>query len=91
MSQKGPRRTRLRENFSLFPPLTFRFGGICDGTAIDARLRGIMASVRISSGDRTPAAELRAWVQDHLALEPARSAELLQRIDDVVARQRALV
>src|SRR4029079_7993646 len=41
--------------------------------------------------DRTPTSELREWVQDSLALDPGRTAELLQRIDDVVSRQRALV
>jgi len=50
-----------------------------------------MSTVHISPGDRTPTAELRAWIQERLSLEPARAAELLQRIDDLVAHQRALV
>jgi len=50
-----------------------------------------MASVKTSPGDHTPAAELRAWVQDSLDLDSARAAELLQRVDEVVARTRALV
>ena len=43
-----------------------------------------------NSNERTTA-ELREWVQDRLGLDPAREAELLQRIEDVVARQRQLV
>ena len=50
-----------------------------------------MARVDVSSSDRTPTAELRDWVQERLDLDPARCAELLQRIEDVVSRQRALV
>src|SRR5262245_55877814 len=50
-----------------------------------------MASVQTSSGERTPAADLRAWVQERLGLDATRAAELLQRVDDVVAHQRALV
>jgi diguanylate cyclase (GGDEF)-like protein len=50
-----------------------------------------MASVQVSSGDRTPTAELRDWIADSLRLAPGQAAELLQRIDDVVSRQRALV
>ena len=50
-----------------------------------------MAEVKISPSERTPTAELRAWVWESLHLDPARAAELLQRVDDVVARQRALV
>jgi diguanylate cyclase (GGDEF)-like protein len=44
-----------------------------------------------ASSDRTPTTELRDWVQQHLGLDTTRAAELLQRIDAVVARQRALV
>jgi diguanylate cyclase (GGDEF)-like protein len=44
-----------------------------------------------TSSDRTPTTELRDWVQQHLGLDTTRAAELLQRIDAVVARQRALV
>ena len=50
-----------------------------------------MASVRAPAGDRTPTAEFREWVRECLALDPASSAELLQRVDDVVSRQRALI
>ena len=50
-----------------------------------------MATIRTSPGDRTPAAELRDWVLERLDLDSARAAELLQRIDDVVSHQRALI
>src|SRR5438067_6957141 len=50
-----------------------------------------MARVQTSPGDRTPTAELREWVQEQLALEPVRLSELLQRVEEVVSRQRALV
>ena len=50
-----------------------------------------MASVQVSNGDRTPTAELRDWIAESLRLAPGQAAELLQRIDDVVSRQRALV
>ena len=36
-------------------------------------------------------AELRDWVNNDLSLEPATAAELLQRIEDVVSRQRQLI
>src|SRR6266446_1675166 len=49
-----------------------------------------MASVQTSPGDHTPTAELRQWMQE-LDLDPARAAELLQRVEEVVSRQRALV
>ncbi len=48
-----------------------------------------MSSVR-QSNERTTA-ELRDWVMDQLNLDPAHASELLQRIEDVVARQRQLV
>jgi len=35
--------------------------------------------------------ELREWVQEELNLEAARSAELIRRVDEVVARQRQLM
>ena len=35
--------------------------------------------------------ELRDWVNTDLSLEPARTAELLQRIEEVVSRQRQLI
>jgi len=50
-----------------------------------------MAVVKTSPGDRTPTAELRAWVREGLGLDQARASELLHRVDDLVARQRALV
>src|SRR3954463_10726483 len=50
-----------------------------------------MATVKTSPTDHTPKAELKAWVQDSLNLDPAHAAELLQRIDGVIARTRALV
>jgi len=50
-----------------------------------------MASVKTSPGDRTPTAELRAWVQESLDLDSTRAAELLGRVDNLVARTRALV
>jgi diguanylate cyclase (GGDEF)-like protein len=50
-----------------------------------------MSRVETSASDRTPTTELRDWVQEQLALDPARTAELLQRIEDIVSRQRALV
>ena len=36
-------------------------------------------------------AELREWVENHLQLDPALSAELLRRIEEVLLRQRQLV
>jgi len=41
-------------------------------------------------GDQRTTAELRSWVTDQLGLTPERAAELLRRIEDVVARQRQL-
>src|SRR3954463_15559021 len=55
------------------------------------RRSAIMTPIRMSPGERTPTAELRAWVQERLDLDPSRTAELLDRIDEVVARQRALL
>src|SRR4051794_36075922 len=49
-----------------------------------------MASVPSSMGDQRTTAELRSWVTDQLGLTPERAAELLRRIEDVVARQRQL-
>ena len=43
-----------------------------------------------AKGERTTA-ELREWVQAHLGLDPARAADLLQRIEEVLSRQRQLV
>jgi diguanylate cyclase (GGDEF)-like protein len=49
--------------------------------------------VEASTRDREPGttADLREWVQAKLDLNPDRAAELLSRVDDVVARQRQLV
>jgi len=44
-----------------------------------------------STGERTTTAELRDWVQEQLHLDPEATAELLHRVDEVVARQRQLV
>jgi diguanylate cyclase (GGDEF)-like protein len=41
--------------------------------------------------EHSTTAELRDWVQDQLHLDPALAAELLQRIEGLVARQRQLV
>ena len=50
-----------------------------------------MAQARTSTGNQRTTAELREWIQEQLELAPDRAAELLQRIDDVVARQRQLI
>src|SRR5258708_13651869 len=52
-----------------------------------------MRTVEASTGEREPGttADLRAWVQAKLDLNPDRAAELLSRVEDVVARQRQLV
>jgi diguanylate cyclase (GGDEF)-like protein len=44
-----------------------------------------------STGEPNTTAELRDWVQGQLHLDPALAAELLQRIEEVVGRQRQLV
>jgi diguanylate cyclase (GGDEF)-like protein len=49
-----------------------------------------MASVRLDNGDRTPTTALRDWIVA-LPLSPAQASELLQRVEVVIARQRALV
>src|SRR5579862_3568740 len=51
----------------------------------------VMAYVDSSSDTPNTTVELRDWIQDQLHLEPTIAAELLQRIDEVVARQRQLV
>jgi diguanylate cyclase (GGDEF)-like protein len=50
-----------------------------------------MAIVKTSATDRTSTAELRDWMQEQLDLDPDRTAALLQRVEDVVLRQRSLV
>ena len=49
-----------------------------------------MERIDRSNGERTTA-ELRDWVQQQLHLDPTVAAELLQRVDEVVARQRQLI
>ena len=51
----------------------------------------LMASVKTDNGDRTPTTELRDWIVDALPLSPAQASELLQRVELVIASQRALV
>src|SRR4051794_33873235 len=50
-----------------------------------------MTSVQTSTDDRTPTTELHEWVRQALNLDSTRAAELLQRVEAVVARQRALI
>src|SRR4051812_15564423 len=50
-----------------------------------------MPSLRSSDRHQLTTAELREYVTDHLGLDPIRSADLIQRLDDVVARQRQLL
>ena len=50
-----------------------------------------MASARSTSTNQATTAELRAWITDQLQLAPERAAELVQRIEDVVTRQRQLI
>ena len=50
-----------------------------------------MAPIHTSTGDQTPTAELREWAQERLNLDAGRVAELLQRVEEMVARQRALL
>jgi diguanylate cyclase (GGDEF)-like protein len=51
----------------------------------------IMGPVRTAASNEKTTAELREWVQAQLGLDPSRTAELLQRIEEVVSRQRQLV
>src|SRR5436305_2959926 len=50
-----------------------------------------MRRIDTSTGERNPTAERRDWVQERLHLDPSVGAELLQRVEEVVARQRQLV
>ena len=50
-----------------------------------------MASVRTTNNERTTTAELRQWISTRLGLDSAMAAELVQRIEDLVARQRQLI
>src|SRR5215831_12066995 len=50
-----------------------------------------MMQVDIKSDERKTTSDLRNWVQEHLRLPPERVAELLQLVEEVVARQRQLV
>jgi diguanylate cyclase (GGDEF)-like protein len=47
--------------------------------------------VRLPSKSERTTAELREWISAHSGLDRARAAELLERIDEVVARQRQLI
>ena len=48
-------------------------------------------AVRTNPTNERTTAELREWVQDRLSLDPEQEAQLLQRIEDVVSRQRQLL
>ena len=50
-----------------------------------------MPRVRTTHTNERTTAELRDWVQDRLGIDPERAAELLQRVEDVVSRQRQLL
>src|SRR4051812_46900873 len=50
-----------------------------------------MPSVRSMNNERTTTAELRNWISTRLGLDTAMAAELVQRIEDLMARQRQLV
>src|SRR5215510_3632944 len=53
-----------------------------------------MARVQVTMHDeapRTSTEQLREWVQEELNLDPDRTAELLARVDDIVASQRQLL
>jgi diguanylate cyclase (GGDEF)-like protein len=52
-----------------------------------------MTRAHTSAREQDPrtTAELRDWVQGQLGLEPARTTELLSRVEDVVARQRQMI
>jgi diguanylate cyclase (GGDEF)-like protein len=50
-----------------------------------------MRPVQPARDERNTTAELRGWVHEHLNLTQDRAAELLQRIEEVVAWQRQLV
>jgi diguanylate cyclase (GGDEF)-like protein len=50
-----------------------------------------MGSARSTSTNQATTAELRAWITEQLQLAPERTAELVQRIEDVVTRQRQLI
>jgi len=52
-----------------------------------------MTRTHVSARAQEPrtTADLRDWVQGQLGLQPDRTAELLSRVDEVVARQRQLV
>jgi len=50
-----------------------------------------MGPLRTSATNQRTTAELREWVQARLGLDQARAAELLQRVEEVVSRQRQLI
>jgi diguanylate cyclase (GGDEF)-like protein len=51
----------------------------------------LMGPVRTTNINERTTAELKDWVQEQLGLPPERAAELLQRIEDVLCRQRQLI
>jgi diguanylate cyclase (GGDEF)-like protein len=50
-----------------------------------------MGPVRASSPNERTTVELRQWVQERLGLTPERASELLERVEDVLCRQRRLL
>jgi diguanylate cyclase (GGDEF)-like protein len=50
-----------------------------------------MSSVHPSDRDSGSTAELRSWITDELGLSVERAADVVRRIDDLMARQRQLV
>src|SRR6188474_796896 len=55
------------------------------------RMAQVNSSPARDDGQLTSKARLREWVIEHLQLDPAVAAELMQRVDEVVATQRQLV
>jgi hypothetical protein len=51
----------------------------------------VMEDWGATKGGWLTTAELREWVENRLQLDPALSAELLRRIEEVLLRQRQLV
>src|SRR3954468_21623063 len=49
-----------------------------------------MARSESAARENTPTADLREWVQKQLELDAERTGELVQRVEDIVSRQRAL-
>src|SRR5678815_4051201 len=55
------------------------------------RMAQVNSSPARDDGQLTSKARLREWVIEHLQPDPAVAAELMQRVDEVVATQRQLV